>query len=200
MFVILDFVIFSQCAVKQAGWDCLARNNKTSIKPCNPRIFIIVTSSGWQGQGGTSRQQWRQRRQRFLNSSNHWYSVVEGGGGGTEREDSRKAAYNAGGREVRIRIAVLQYYSITVSQPLKSLGILQTIPPLPHPSSLPVVWLTSSPIHYSNIFFIWSSISSTNKMLCLKDGRTAHIIFYCDSELKHFISQLTLKYVWPIKP
>ena len=73
---------------------------------------------------------------------------------GTEREYSRKAAYNAGGREVRIRIAVLQYYSITVSQPLKSLEILQTIPPLPHPSSLPVVWLTSNPIHYSNIFFI----------------------------------------------
>ena len=126
MFVILDFVIFSQCAVKQAGWDCLARNNKTSIKPCNPRIFIIVTSSGWQGQGGTSRQQWRQRRQRFLNSSNHWYSVVEGGGGGTEREDSRKAAYNAGGREVRIGI-----YSV-----LQSLGILQTIPPTPHPHSM----------------------------------------------------------------
>ena len=46
-----------------------------------------------------------------------------------------------------------------------------------------VVWLTSNPIHYSNIFFIWSPISSTNEMLYLKDGRTAHIIFYCGSEL-----------------
>ena len=50
----------------------------------------------------------------------------EGGGGGTEREDSRKAAYNAGGREVRIGI-----YSV-----LQSLGILQTIPPTPHPHSM----------------------------------------------------------------
>ena len=30
--------------INVTGGVCLARNNKTSIKPCNPRIFIIVTS------------------------------------------------------------------------------------------------------------------------------------------------------------
>ena len=45
------------------------------------------------------------------------------------------------------------------------------------------------------IFSFYSLFDHQFPQFPLKDGRTAHIIFYCDSELKHFISQLTLKYV-----
>ena len=59
---IWDFVIFLSLRYA-TDWLrlCLSRNNKTSIKPCNPRIFIIVTSWGWQGHGRQTRQTERER-------------------------------------------------------------------------------------------------------------------------------------------